>query len=132
MASRATAWRRESSHAWGFGGFPKTGHLPGFRGPPKTANRILRRLRVEERNSAVGWDRVNISGSAPTGILDTSLSLGVFWTLRGHHKYLSPLPLTLSASTQHTNAAAASGARLFPLSLSCSSLFPLRIGGMYS
>ena len=119
--------------------FLKTGHLPGFRGPPKTANRIFtdmaasrRRLRVEERNSAVGWDRVNISGSAPTGILDTSLSLGVFWTLRGHHKYLSPLSLTLSASTQHTNAAAASGARLFPLSLSCSSLFPLRIGGMYS
>ena len=41
--------------------FLKTGHLPGFRGPPKTANRIFinmaasrRRLQVEERNSAVG------------------------------------------------------------------------------
>ena len=34
-ASRATAWRRESSRAWSFGGFLKIGHLPGFRGPPK-------------------------------------------------------------------------------------------------
>src|SRR6185503_5088850 len=35
MASRATAWRRESSRAWSFGGVLKTGHLPGFRGPSK-------------------------------------------------------------------------------------------------
>ena len=28
-------WRRESSSAWSFGGFLKTGHLPGFRGSPK-------------------------------------------------------------------------------------------------
>ena len=41
--------------------FLKTGHLPGFRGPSKTANRIFidmaasrRRLRFEERISAVG------------------------------------------------------------------------------
>ena len=58
--SRATAWRRESSRAWSFGGSLKTGQLPGFRGPPKTANRIFinmaasrRRLRFEERTSTV-------------------------------------------------------------------------------
>ena len=58
-ASRATAWRRESSRAWSFGGFLKTGHLPGFRGPSKIADRNFvdvaasqQRLRVEERNSA--------------------------------------------------------------------------------
>ena len=39
----------------------QTGHLPGFRGPPKTAKRIFidtaasrRRLRLEERTSTVG------------------------------------------------------------------------------
>ena len=41
MASRATAWRRESSRAWSFGGFLKTGHLPGFHGPSKTVDRIF-------------------------------------------------------------------------------------------
>src|SRR6185437_14778263 len=67
MASRATAWRRESSRARSFGGFLKIGHLPGFRGPSKTADRYFvdvaasqKRLRVEERNSAV--DRVCTAG----------------------------------------------------------------------
>ena len=60
-ASKATAWRWESSRAWSFGGFLKTGHLSGFRGPLKTTNRIFiymaasrRRLRLEERTTAVG------------------------------------------------------------------------------
>ena len=51
----------ESSRAWSFGGFLKTGHLPGFRGPSKTADWIFvhtaasrRRLRLEERTSTVG------------------------------------------------------------------------------
>ena len=64
-ASRATAWRRESSRAWSFGGFLKTGHLPGFHGPSKTVDQIFikmaaswRILRSEERTSAVRWDRV--------------------------------------------------------------------------
>ena len=59
--SRATAWMRESSRAWSFGSFLKIGHLPGFRGPFKTADLIFikmaasrRRLHFEERTSAVG------------------------------------------------------------------------------
>ena len=107
-ASRATTWRQESSRAWSFGGFLKTGQLPLFRGPIKIANRIFtdmaasrRRLRVEEKNSAVEWDHVNISGLAPTGILDYSLNLGVFWTLCGHLKY-PPSPFLLSVRLNRT------------------------------
>ena len=40
-ASRATAWRRESFRARSFGGFLKTGHLPGFHGPSKTMDQIF-------------------------------------------------------------------------------------------
>ena len=69
-AVRRLRWERRLGPQRGGGNLPargvlavflKTGHLPGFRGPPKTANRIFidmaasrRRLRVEERNSAVG------------------------------------------------------------------------------
>ena len=56
--------------------FLKTGHLPGFRGPPKTVNRIFidmaasqRRLRLEERTSTVGWVLVSFFGFAPIGFL---------------------------------------------------------------
>ena len=64
-AYKATAWRRESSHARCFGGFLKTGHLPGFHGPSKTVDQIFikmtaswRKLHSEEITSAVRWDRV--------------------------------------------------------------------------